>query len=280
MSEDQSPQPQSERPQAQVKQTAADQKAAKTPNSPVTKIEPQKVLLSFAEKVVSVWQSLVDFLRSRLPTSTNEKLSDTFLTAVIAAIVIVAIGTILTILPGNSPKIATVSSPEPSEIIVTPSPEPSEIIITPSPEPSAIIVSPSPESTNTNLPETVATEEIKPIEIIPPPPLKLTPEQELIATIQKQVSEFTTQVGGGLIQSIQVDFPSSILTVKIADDWYDVATDEQDKLVNEMLQQTHDLEFKKLEITNSQGKIIARSPVIGSQMIILERHKSEIIGNS
>jgi len=269
MSEDQSPQPQSERPQAQVKQTAADQKAAKTPNSPVTKIEPQKVLLGFAEKVVSVWQSLVDFLRSRLPTSTNEKLSDTFLTAVIAAIVIVAIGTILTILPGNSPKIATVSSPEPSEIIVTPSPEPSEIIVTP-----------SPESTNTNLPETVATEEIKPIEIIPPPPLKLTPEQELIATIQKQVSEFTTQVGGGLIQSIQVDFPSSILTVKIADDWYDVATDEQDKLVNEMLQQTHDLEFKKLEITNSQGKIIARSPVIGSQMIILERHKSEIIGNS
>jgi hypothetical protein len=269
MSEDQSQQPQSERPQTQVKPIAADRKAAKTPNSPVTKIEPQKVLRSFAEKVGSVWQSLVDFLRSRLPTSTNEKLSDTFLTAVIAAIVIVAIGTILTILPGKSPKIAAVSSPEPSEIIVSPSPESSEII-----------VSPSSESSEINLPETVATEEIKPTEIIPPVPLRLTPEQELIATIQKQVSEFTTQVGGGLIESIQVDFLGSILTVKIADDWYDVGTDEQDKLVDEMFQQTHDLEFKKLEITNSQGEIIARSPVIGSQMIILDRHKSEIIGNS
>jgi hypothetical protein len=291
MSEDQPQQPQSEQPNPQVKPIAADQKAAKTPNSSLTKVELQKVLLSFANKIGSAWQSLVGLVRSRLPKSTHEKLSDTFLTAAIAAILIVAIGTILTILPGKSTEIAVVSSPESSEIIVSPSPESSEIIVSPSPESSEIIVSPSPESseitvspspesTATNLPEAVVPEETKPVEIIPPPPPKLTPEQELIATIQKQVTEFTNQLGGGLIQSIQVNFPNSLLIVKVADDWYQVGDGEQDKLVNQMFQQTHKLEFQKLEITNSQGKIIARSPVIGGQMIILERHKSEIIGNS
>ncbi|OCR02426.1 hypothetical protein BCD67_14360 [Oscillatoriales cyanobacterium USR001] len=279
MSEDQQ-QPQSEQPEPQVKPIAASQKAAKTSNSSAAKIEPQKVLLSLLDKFGSAWQGLVGLVRSRLPASMNEKLSDTILNAAIAAIIIVAIGTILTILPGKSPETVVASSPESTEITVSPSPESTEITVSPSPESTEITVSPSPESTAANLPEAVAAEEVKPAEVIPPPPPKLTPEQQLIAKIQKQVAEITNQLGGSLIQSIQVNFPSSLLTVKVADDWYNVGTDEQDKLVSKMFQQTQELEFKKLEITNSEGKLIARSPVIGSEMIILERHKSKIIGNS
>jgi hypothetical protein len=285
MSEDQPQQP-----QPQEKPIAAAQKVAKTPNSPA-KVQPQKVLQSFLEKMGSVWQSLVGWLRSRLPASVNEKLSDTVLNGAIAAILIVAIGTIITILPGKSPETAVVSSPEPLktavvsspealETTVSPSPETSETTVSPSPEASETTVSPSPEASETNLPELVVTEEAKPAEITPPLPPKLTPEQQLIITIQNQVTEITKQLGGGLIQSIKVNFPSNLLTVKVVDDWYNIGKNEQDQLVNKIFQQTQELEFKKLEITNSQGKLIARSPVIGSEMIILERHKSEIVGNS
>ncbi|HLO47180.1 MAG TPA: hypothetical protein VK211_01990 [Kamptonema sp.] len=285
MSEDQQ-QPQPEQPQLQTPSEVPTPPVKETPKKVTTATQP-----SFLDKLNSAWLTLVQFVRSLLPAAINQKVSDTVLGGAIAAILIVAIGTTLTLLPGKtpkiaaipspeSPKIAAIPSPESPEIVVIPSPESPEIVVIPSPESPEIVVVPSPESTATNLPTLVTPEEIKPVEIAPPPPPKLTPEQHLIATIQKQVDELTNQFNDSLIDSIKVNFLSSLLTVKIGDDWYSLPESEQNQLVTKMFKQMQKLEFRKLEIANSQGKLIARSPVIGSEMIILERKKVENIGNS
>ncbi|MGJ3247810.1 MAG: hypothetical protein ACFE0I_17245 [Elainellaceae cyanobacterium] len=105
----------------------------------------------------------------------------------------------------------------------------------------------------------------------PSPPLKLTPEQSLIAAIQDEVAEITSQYTDGLIQSMQANFRSSRLTVNMGSDWYKLSHSRQDQLANEMLERANELEFKALELLDPQGNVLARSPVIGSTMIVLHR---------
>jgi hypothetical protein len=223
---------------------------------------------SFLETVGIIWQSIVRLVRDLLPPSANQKLSDPILNAAIAAILIVAVGLTLNSFSAKPPqKLAKVplaaaqqSPPTFDDFMASGTPKSPEAIA-PSEPISAKFKS--------KLPDLVAPEKPQPVEIIPPPPL--TPEQTLIAAIQNQVAEITNRLGGGLVESVQANFSSSILTVKVAQDWYKLSEVEQNQLATKMWKEANSLDFSKLEIANREGKLIARSPVVGSEMIILDR---------
>lgn len=103
----------------------------------------------------------------------------------------------------------------------------------------------------------------------PKPKLELNPEQSLIAAIQEQVAQITNEYADGLIVSLEANFISSSLIVKASDTWYQLTPDSQEKVANEILSRGRKLDFKKLDITDSKGKLLARSPVVGKNMIIL-----------
>ncbi|MEG4202427.1 hypothetical protein QUA20_00615 [Microcoleus sp. Pol7_A1] len=223
---------------------------------------------SFLEKVGVLWQSIVRLVRSLLPPSTNQKLSDPILNAAIAAILIVAVGLTFNSFSAKPPeKLAKVPLPAAQQ-----SPPTFGDFVAPGTPKSPDAIAPSaPISTKfkSKLPDLVAPEKPQPVEMIPPPPL--TPEQSLIAAIQTQVTEIKNRLGGGLVESVQANFSSSILTVKVAEDWYKLSEVEQNQLATKMWKEANSLDFSKLEIANREGKLIARSPVVGSEMIILER---------
>ena len=98
---------------------------------------------------------------------------------------------------------------------------------------------------------------------------ELTPEQILIEGIQERVTEFTKKYAEGLILSIDANFALSRLIVKVSDDWYELPNSKQIEIGNQILQKAKDLDFKKLKITNSQGELLARSPVIGQEILII-----------
>ncbi len=79
----------------------------------------------------------------------------------------------------------------------------------------------------------------------------------------------------GLIQSVQANFRSSRLTIKVGEGWYGLSQPQQNTLANEMLQRAKELDFSKLEITDAEGTLLARSPVVGPEMIILRRQVGE-----
>ena len=54
--------------------------------------------------------------------------------------------------------------------------------------------------------------------------------------------------------------------------------EEQDKLVNQMFEEVQDLDFNRLTLINSQGRMVARTSVISSDMIILERSLLKLPG--
>ncbi len=212
------------------------------------------------------WGGLLRTIRLFLPSNLSTKLSDTAMTGIVTGIAVILVWTTTTVFTGKPTEIATVPPveevPIPTPTITTPpdsvAPEPQppeeitlppEVHITPTPEPEPI---PTPTPT-------------------PTPIIELTPEQALIAAIENQVAEISDRIASGLIKSIEANFRTSNLTVKISDDWYTLQESQQDKLAAEILQRSQELDFTHLEIIDSQKRLIARNPVVGTEIVIFKR---------
>jgi hypothetical protein len=93
----------------------------------------------------------------------------------------------------------------------------------------------------------------------------------LIAAIQDQVAEITNQYAEGLIRSIQADFLSSRLVVTVGEAWYGLEARRQDQVANEVLVRSRRLDFSQVELRDENGDQVARNPIVGSEMVILQR---------
>jgi len=204
---------------------------------------------SFLDKLQRGWSGALAKIRSLLPENLNQKLSDTGLTAIVVAIAVLGVWITSALLPSKPTEVATVptETPVPTAEITTPP----ELTAPAAPQPIEVVPSPEP--------------------VPSPTPMALTPEQSLIASIQNRVAEITDQYANGLIQSIQANFQGSSLIIKVGDDWYTLKQSQQDKLAARMLERAKELDFSHMEITDPQGTLLARSPVVGNDMVILKR---------
>jgi outer membrane biosynthesis protein TonB len=207
------------------------------------------------------WGGLLRTIRLFLPSNLSTKLSDTALTGIVTGIAVILVWTTATVFTGKPTEVATVPPieevPTPTPTITTP-PE----SVAPEPQPPEEITLPPEVQTPPPEPEPIPT---------PAPAIELTPEQALIAAIENQVAEISDRIASGLIKSIQANFRTSNLTVKISDDWYTLQESQQDKLAAEILQRSQELDFTHLEIIDSQDRLIARNPVVGTEMVIFKR---------
>lgn len=242
------------------------------------------------QRFVPLWGKLITQIRVRLPENVSQNLNDRALSSLVAGVLIVLLWTTSSLFSSKPPTKVAVA-PQPSERTaptkITPSPKPIQPEFG-SPDPIAIpteLTAPEPEKPAVSLEPTVEepTEPVvaapEPSPIAEPPIIEapaapiveLTPEQKLIASIQDQVVAVTDPYSSGLIQSIKPSFSKSRLSVLVNDGWYGLPRSQQDKLGDELLKRSQDLDFSTLEITNQQGMVMARSPVVGSTMIILKR---------
>ncbi|MGF1672413.1 MAG: hypothetical protein ACFCUV_01865 [Rivularia sp. (in: cyanobacteria)] len=234
-----------------------------TETSPSSEDKP-----NFLQKLQQGWSGILAKIRLILPAQLSAKLSDTALTGIIGAITAMVF-LITTNLSGSEPPEIAIVPPDTENIPVvsTTNPEPKETTSLPSEQENPSIV----EET-TSLP--TQQEEL---ETTPTP---LTPEETLIAAIQNQIAQISVTPKGfssanrtfsGIIQSIQANFLDSNLTIKLSNDWYSLQKKQQDKLAAEIWQRSQKLDFTHLEITDLESKLLARNPVIGTEMIILKR---------
>ncbi|NEP83961.1 MAG: hypothetical protein F6K39_41075 [Okeania sp. SIO3B3] len=258
MSEDQPQQPNVEQPETEAFYQESTDTASVTPESP-----PEQQSTTEKKSVVakpSLGQQVLGLVRSLLPASLSQKLSDGLLTGAIAGIFVLILVIIFVSFSPDRP---------PTEVADIPIAEETEAIALEESLPLTID-SEVPEDSFDEAPESV-----EPIIASPP---ELTPEQILIVSIQNQIDDLINQYGGGITESLRINFPSSLLIVELNNDWYERTEEEQDKLVNQMFQEAQDLDFSKLQVMNYQGRVIARSSVINSEMIVLERSLLEIPG--
>jgi hypothetical protein len=254
---------------------------------PTSETVPDKLVPPFLtdelpEKFRSIWQRLQRWwatvlpqIRSRLPESLKEKFSDRALTGAIVTVLVL----FLWIVPGlfsSQPKPSPVAKAPPVQKVTPPAAKPTIPPQISTPEPAQPVAPKPTEDKPAPQVVKVSPAPVAPSPVPPPPPLKLTPEQKLIARIQDQVAEISNQYVNGLIQSVQANFRSSQLTVKVGNGWYGLSQPQQNKLADEMLGRMQELDFSKLEITDIEGTLLARSPVVGSEMIILKREREGV----
>ncbi len=104
--------------------------------------------------------------------------------------------------------------------------------------------------------------------------LQISPEQALIETIKTQLSDITSQYPDDIIQAIQVDVARDRLIVRLNPVWYLIGDEQQNRVTDRMWLQAKTNYFTKLELQDIQARSIARSPVVGQHMIILQRRQS------
>lgn len=191
---------------------------------------------TFLESFQALWELVLQKIRSLLPRGMNEKLSNTAIGGSIAVIAILVLLTTPSLFSQKSVDVAKT--------------------------PPALVETP---------PELVAPKPPEPVEISPPTNPAIAPKQTLIAAIQDEVAQITNEYAEGLIQSIEANFQGGLLSVKITDGWYNLSESQQDKLAAAMLARCRELDFSKLKMVDLQGKLLARNPVVGDNMVILKR---------
>jgi hypothetical protein len=103
---------------------------------------------------------------------------------------------------------------------------------------------------------------------------QIDPDRAFVAAIQNQLSEITSQYPDKIVKSIDIDLAHDRLIVRLDPLWYTIDEQQQNSLTDRMWVQAQANHFTKLEIQDSQGISIARSPVVGKHPIILQRRQS------
>lgn len=92
-----------------------------------------------------------------------------------------------------------------------------------------------------------------------------------IFNVQTQVAELTERYSAELIQGVKVDFQGDQVVVQVSDRWYDLAPIQQDALGQDALQRGQKFEFQKIEVRDPEGTLLARNPMVGDNIIVLQR---------
>ncbi len=260
---------------------------------------------SVLEKFQLMWNGALAKIRSLLPENLASKLSDRSLAGIIIAIAFVLLGLsvntfssqkpseIATVNPQTevsksnpTPQLKSVKSTTPPKEQITQSPvsppqksqsEPKDTITSSNIDNSQSLVEQKKTSSKLDKKQTIETKQ-QPTK--KQQALVLTPEQTLVAIVENQIAEVTSGLYENSkdqafptnpIESVQADFATSTLTLKISDAWYSLKQPQQNKLAAKILKRSKKLDFSHLEIMDSKNKLIARNPVIGNEMIIFKR---------
>jgi hypothetical protein len=175
----------------------------------------------------------------------------------------------------NNPKPEVVNPPAINPETNTDNPKPDKIVVK---NPSATLETTDSEAdaptTISIPPDLTSPGRAKNLKIVTiEPELTFTPEQTLVAALQGKIADLINKDEADIVNFIKVDLPTSSLVVEMKDNWYELNESRQNKFANEVLQRSRKLNFSKLELKDSQGTLVARNPVIGEQIIILQSNK-------
>lgn len=246
--------------------------------------------------VASCWQWGQQHLFAWIP---DRWLRDRTRLSMVAGGMVLIIGIVLLVtsqpLDNNSPGVNTSTpnssklapSPVPTaspEILSTPELTPSPKLTDPSPalpsppNSSSLPTSPSPSSSPLSSPlpsspTTLASPSL--LDVIlsdsEEPWVALVAAPSLEQQLQDQLTASIRPYSSALVQGIMPDYPRSRLTVRISHEWYNLEPTQQDDVATNLYRQVMALNINNLDLVDDLGCTVARSPVVGADMVVLKR---------
>jgi hypothetical protein len=266
-----------------TKAKIAEQKAKLQPT--LDKLQPlwDKAVVPFWQKVVVPnWNKGIKLLKQRLPVNLQE-LTERFLTvAVITTFVVIY--WFFSSLTSGKPAVAkqppvsakpVLTRPTPQRMTQRPMAQPS-VAPVPSIKPMA---QPSMAPVTTVKP-TVVAKPMAPVaepKVITVPPAAVakpvvvpTPSIDL-ADIQAELSSEVADLGEGLVDSVKTANANRQLKVALGSGWDSLSGAEQQEVAQKLWGRSQKLDFKKIELFNGNNTLVARSPVVGTKVIMLQK---------
>ncbi|MBC6478346.1 MAG: hypothetical protein GDA56_11785 [Hormoscilla sp. GM7CHS1pb] len=220
------------------------------------------------------WNVVLRNIRAVLPKLLNQVLSDfTLILGISVAILILPLWIIILISPTEVVESPTVEAEKPpTEVVESPTVEAEEPATEAVGQASRLSVETEEPGKAEEPPRSAVGQASRlSVEIVPAP--ILMPEENLVAIIQNQVADRIPEAeyAQGLIQSLKADFNNNLLVVQVSYNWYYISPENQNEFAQSMRQLSQELDFYKLEITDTEDTLLARSPVVGPKMVIFQR---------
>lgn len=211
------------------------------------------------------WPPILTKIRDRLPAPVNREFSDRGLTNTIVVSVVLLFWVLTSLTAaGKSTEVASKPATKPTPTATLVSPPSRTAPVATKPSPTAKLVSPPSQTPVTTKPTPVPT-------VAPTLVSEKSPEQVQLEKIQVQMTAIASQYTDTQVRSVSQNLGTKRLTVDVSDGWYTLNPSRQDQLADAMLQRSQDLSFKALEIRDAHRQVVARSPMVGDQVIILKR---------
>jgi hypothetical protein len=242
----------------------------------LNKLKPlwDKVAVPFWQKVVvPTWMKGLAFLRQQLPENL-QVLTNRFLTVAILSTTVLVYWFFSSLTSGQpaaakQPPVPTkpvLTRPAPKPIAQRPSIQPSRApsaAVKPTPKPVAPVMQP----TVVTIPKPIAPA-VQPTVVATPKALLNTAENDLIE-IQAQLASAAAGIGEGLIASVQTT-PNQPLKVSLGSPWEGLSASQQEAVAQKLWEKSQKLQFRQFELFDSTNTKVARSPLIGSNVILLQ----------
>ena len=237
-------------------------------------------LLGISWTIVGVlWSLGVKIGRVLLPKRVGDRLPDPVVGALTSALVVLVLWITLSI---RSTPVASSPAPEPPPLEPVPieqfqEPESSAkpdvsdapLVSEPVSEPAS---EPIPESMSEPVEDLEADDAL--IEDIPedesPAAEEAIPDAPFIGDLQDQLADVLADYAGMTLSSVQANFLRGRLVVTVGDGWNGLGSDRP-HFATALWQRSQELGFNKLDVVDREGTVLARSPVVGSQMVIFDQ---------
>jgi hypothetical protein len=250
----------------------------------LTKLQPiwEKAVVPFWQKVVVPnWNKGIKLLKQRLPANLQE-LTERFLTVAVITTFLVIYWFFSSLTSG---KPAAAKQPAVSSKPVLTRPAPQRVTQRPIAQPSiapAPIIKPTVQPSVAPVPTVRPTVAAKPIApaaqpmVAPTPPVAATkpvavpsPSVDL-ANIQAQLTSEVASVGEGLVTSVKTADTNRTLQISVGSAWDALNMADRQTVAQKLWGRSQKLDFKKFELLDNSNTLVARSPVVGSNVIILQ----------
>jgi hypothetical protein len=218
--------------------------------------------------VLPLWMKGINLLRTRLPEPLAQELTDRFLTIAVIS-VLVAVYWFFSSLTGGKPAAAkqpTFSKPTATPIITRrPVAKPAQPLPKSAPTIAAKPIPPAAKPLAPSKP--TARPSQTPAR---PPSVPLKPALDL-AEVQTQLSGAVANVDPDLIASVRSLESNHRLQATLGEKWFGLSVPAQNQVAQALWEKSQTLKFETFELRDDLGDLVARSPVVGSKVIVLKR---------
>ena len=106
-----------------------------------------------------------------------------------------------------------------------------------------------------------------------PTPEILSPDAQKRAKLRQDLDVIAGSLINDAIVGIRPQFNSHFLAITLSNQWYAAPESTQDNLANSLLVIAQVKGFTQIQLEGSDGAVLARNPVVGDGMIILQRSR-------